>query len=181
MTAITRRMLASVAAAAGIAAPVVGGIALATAAPAPAQPLHGSMISQDGDDETPTPVVPVVGGSADVNIGIPVPEVEIKQGDGDDKDEEKKPSVDAIQTVLDKIKDAKSPSELADQLDEDITKLKENAPAVPSSVTKDYEKFQDSLEDAKAEDSLKGDKAADTLKKIQSDAATLSGQLKAAS
>ncbi|WP_157117488.1 hypothetical protein [Nocardia vaccinii] len=168
MTAISRRMLISFAAAAAIAAPALGGMAVATA-------------------DTTTPAPPT--GSFTFNIPGPQSDKDKKDDkkDDDKKDDDKKDnddkkaSVEKIQKVLDSIQQAKDPEELEKKLDKDIETLEDNESAVPSKAKDAYKKFETELSDAKKKESLDGDKADDTLKKIQGDAKSLSAVLKAAS
>lgn len=161
MTTITRRMLTSIALAAGVAAPVVGGMAVA-AADQVQMPSTGSSVSVPGDKKTDD-------------------DKDKDKKDNDDKDkDDKKASVDAAQKVLASIGDAKKPEDLSKKLDDDIKALADNESAIPSKVKDEYKAFEKTLADAKSKKSLDGMAGWVTLKLIQTDAAKLAGNLKAA-
>ncbi|MBO0852152.1 MAG: hypothetical protein J2P18_00100 [Nocardia sp.] len=154
MTAITRRMLASVAVAAAVATPVIGGITVA------------------GADAIKLP--------SGVTVNVPSGSSSSPTKD-DDHDKDDKASVDAAQKILTSIQDAKNAEALEGELDKDIKGLADNESAIPAKVKDEYKKFESELKDAKSNNSLDGDKSSDTFKKIQSDAKTLSSDLKSAS
>ncbi|WP_157163321.1 hypothetical protein [Nocardia aobensis] len=103
-----------------------------------------------------------------------------EHNDDDGDDQPAAPSVDAIQEVLTKIQDTDKPEDLEKALDKDIDTLTHNEAVVPAKVKKEFDKFRQELQQAKAKNSLDGSSAADTLKTIKGDAKTLGADLKAA-
>lgn len=133
MNTVSRRLIASVGVAAGLAMPMAGFATAADAAPA----------------------APAASSAAEPHA-----------------------SMDKIQDTLKSIQKAKKPEDLKKELDKDIKTLKHNEAAVPSKDKKDYNKFIQELDEAKAKHKLDGKDADKTLKQIQKDAKDLSDKLK---